>query len=272
MDIIPLFKTHYSISKSILTLAAYDSERDPKVIEPDSAIQICKENGLDELVLVEDSMGGFMEAYQNCKECGLKLIFGFRVTFVTDATTDSEDNSLSSHKNIIFARNTRGYRQLIKIYTQASADLAFKGIARLDYEQVKKHWTDDLQLAVPFYDSFIYYNNFSNHVCIPTFDFTQPLFFIEDNGLPFDELLRDRVYKYVDGKDTPVIPAQTIYYKDDQDFRAWQTFKCMLKTYGRAKTLEMPNMNHCCSDSFSFKSWKKKNNDFKRSDKKSNKR
>ena len=70
-DIIPLFKTHYSLGKSILNLSLEDNQPD----ESDSVFPILKENKLKELVLVEDSMTGFLEAYQNAKELNIKLIF-----------------------------------------------------------------------------------------------------------------------------------------------------------------------------------------------------
>ena len=56
---IPLFKSHYSLGRSILTL----EDKDEKDDYPDSIIQICKENKMKELYLVEDNMSSFLEAY-----------------------------------------------------------------------------------------------------------------------------------------------------------------------------------------------------------------
>jgi DNA polymerase III alpha subunit len=284
-NVVPLFKSHHSVAKSILTLEALrDFEEEEKVakdklrkaavkagelfdedkpmeslVEPDSIIQICKDNGMKHVVLVEDSMGGFMQAYKNSEEAGLDLIFGLRLSFVNDLVEEGEDLVKSHHKNIVFAKNKKGYEALIRLSTLASTEFAEKNLARIDYEKAKELWTDDLILAIPFYDSFIHKNNLTFSSCIPTIDFTKPWVFLEDNGLPFDYLIRDRAKGYAEANGYDTQEAQTIYYKDDKDFKAWQTFKCMQKKFGRVRTLERPELEHCCSDTFSFETWKKKN-------------
>ena len=65
---IPLFKSHYSLGRSILTL----EDKDEKDDYPDSIIQICKENKMKELYLVEDNMSSFLEAYSNGRKNNIK--------------------------------------------------------------------------------------------------------------------------------------------------------------------------------------------------------
>ena len=60
---IPVFKSTYSIGKSILTLDDSDKEGGP-----DSIFTICEENDIKLLVLVEDSMTGFVTAHNKCKK------------------------------------------------------------------------------------------------------------------------------------------------------------------------------------------------------------
>ena len=74
---IPLFKSHYSIGRSILTLNSPD---DVKENGPDSVIDICVKNDLEKFFLVEDSMAGFLQAYTNAKENNLHLVYGIRIT------------------------------------------------------------------------------------------------------------------------------------------------------------------------------------------------
>ena len=50
--LLPLFKSHYSLGRSILTL----QEESNNQVGPDSIIQICKDNDLKEFFLIEDSM------------------------------------------------------------------------------------------------------------------------------------------------------------------------------------------------------------------------
>ena len=91
---VPVFKSTFSIGKSILTLE--EAEKDGG---PDSILSICEENKIENLVLVEDSMTGFVTAHNRCKERGIKLIFGLRITCCNDVNED--DNS--DHK-VVFLR------------------------------------------------------------------------------------------------------------------------------------------------------------------------
>ena len=110
--ILPLFKSHYSFGRSILTLENTEEIAENK---PDSIVAICKKNNINEVFMVEDSMTGFMEAYTNFSENDIKLNFGLRLTFCKDMEEKNEDSLNGSCKYVIFAKNTNGYKKLIKI-------------------------------------------------------------------------------------------------------------------------------------------------------------
>ena len=95
-DIVPLFKSHYSLGRSILTLDL-PKEDDPS--SSDSVFDIAQEAGLEEVYLVEDSIAGFLEAYTNAKELKKKLIFGLRLTFCPDLSIKSDEGRKNSFKN-----------------------------------------------------------------------------------------------------------------------------------------------------------------------------
>ena len=102
---IPLFKSHYSLGRSILTLED-KSERDEY---PDSIIQIAKQNKLKEIFLVEDNMSSFLEAYTNCKNNDIKLNYGLRIS-VTESMADKTDESIvKNSKLILFFKNKKCY-------------------------------------------------------------------------------------------------------------------------------------------------------------------
>ena len=70
---IPLFKSHYSIGKSNLTL----KEKGSSVKNgPQSIIDLCLDKGIEDMYLVDDSMSGFLEGYLNSKAVGLNFRFG----------------------------------------------------------------------------------------------------------------------------------------------------------------------------------------------------
>ena len=248
LDILPLFKSHYSIGRSILTLKHPD---DMIKNGPDSIIDICFKNDFDELVLVDDNMSGFLEAYTITHDAGIKLRFGLRITVTADHEDKSNDSLTKSCKYIIFPKNLNGFERLIKIFSHAAKD-GFYYTPRTDFKAIKSFWSnDDLALVVPFYDSFIFNNVLSGYNCVPEIDFTDPKFILERNDLPFDELIRQKVLSYTKDK-YETQDAKSIFYNSNEDFKSYLTFRCI----NNRSTLEKPNLNHMCSNKFSFEGWK----------------
>ena len=63
--VLPLFKSHYSLGRSILTLEKKETQL---INGPDSIIDICLDHEIKDFYLVEDSMGSFLQAYSNTKD------------------------------------------------------------------------------------------------------------------------------------------------------------------------------------------------------------
>jgi DNA polymerase III alpha subunit len=209
---IPLFKSHYSLLRSILTLDPYEKDKDTDL--SDSIINIAVENNLKELCLVEDTMAGFIAALQACKDSKIKLIFGLRVSFINNS---SEENSLSSHKNIIFPKNLNGYKSLIKLSTMAAYN-NFNKEARLSYSDLHSLWNEDLALAIPFYDSFLHKNLLQGYLCVPELKKIKPTVFLEDNNLPFDYLIREAALLFAKVNGLKTEEVKRIYYKNRSDY------------------------------------------------------
>ena len=240
---IPLFKSHYSLGRSILTL----EDKDEKDDYPDSIIQICKENKMKELYLVEDNMSSFLEAYSNCRKNNIKLNYGLRISVTESMSDKTEESKIKSSKIILFFKNKKGYERLTKLYSTAAKE-GFYYEPRLDYETISKNWTDDLILCIPFYDSFIFNNTLKSSLCIPKFDFTKPIFFIEDNDLPFDSLVKQKALSFAEKNDLKIYKAQSIFYKERKDFKAYLTFRCI----NNRSVLNKPNLDHMSSNEFCF--------------------
>jgi DNA polymerase III alpha subunit len=254
VGMLPLFKSHYSIGKSILTL---DDPITHKEGGSDSVFSIAVENKLKQVILVEDSLTGFLQAKKNADNLKLKLIFGLRIDMRENASVDPKEESVkSSHKIVLFARDAEGCRLLNTIYSEAFT----KHYNCVDHKVLKKHWDDNhLILAIPFYDSFIYNNLMKFANCTPSFDFTKPTFFIEQNGLPFDNFLEQKEKNYASKDNNKVEYTKSIYYKNKSDVTALQTYKCITgRTFGN-KTLSKPNLDHFGSNEFCFESWKENN-------------
>lgn len=247
---IPLFKSSFSIGRSILTLD--DSKESDG---PDSIINICNFHDIKTLVLIEDCMTGFIRAHNACKDNDIKLIFGLRTMCCNNV---SEKSETSNHKIVIFAKNDDGCRLLNKIssYSLVESD------GRVDFEFLNSIWNPrDLDLVIPFYDSFIFNNHLHLANCVPDFSVIKPSFFIEDNGLPFDSLVKHHISQFTfGGHSYKHILAKSIFYKDKKDYAALQTYKILCnRSFGKAASLSSPNLNHFGSDEFCFESYLEQN-------------
>lgn len=249
---IPLFKTHYSIGKSILT-----AEPPEKSLEngPSSIFDIYKENNLKEIFVVEDSMAGFKKMYDICQENKFIFRFGLRITLTKNINEKTDESRNSDCKFIIFILNSKGYEDIVKIISKASIE-GFYYYPRIDYESLKKLWTENLLLAIPFYDSFLFMNTLYYSTCIPNISFTKPVVFWEDNGLPFDPIIQKIQQKYADKNELEFFKTKTIYYKNKEDFKAYLTFRCIQSR----TSLDRPNLNHMSSNRFNFQSFLEENN------------
>jgi len=245
---LPLFKSHFSIGKSILTLD------DPKKTTPegsDSVFSILQEEKMNKLILVEDTLIGFFEAYKRCKELNIQLIFGLRLSM---RNSSLEEDAGSSHKIIVFAKNNEGCKLLNKIYSKAFCE--FSGF--LDYKSLKNLWDENhLKLAIPFYDSFIHVNTLSFANALPDMTFTHPVLLEESNNLALDLVLSQKVKDFAANNCLPIEKAKSIYYKSKKDVNAFMTYKIICnRSFGKDRTLEKPELPHFCSDDFCFESWK----------------
>jgi len=243
---IPLFKSHYSLGRSILTLEDKDQSDD----YPDSIIQILKQNKIKELFLVEDNMSSFLEAYTNTKANNIELNYGLRLS-VTDSINDkTEESKQKTSKIIIFIKNKKGQELLTKLFSIA-AKTGFYYEPRLDYQTLKDNWSENLILCIPFYDSFIFNNTLKNHICVPQFDFVKPIMFIEDNGLPFDFIVKNKIEKYVKQNSLEAFNVKSIFYNRKKDFKTYLTFRCI----NNRSVLNKPELEHMSSDEFCFESY-----------------
>ena len=266
-EVIPLFKSHYSMGRSILTLESPELDdtvkgelklsTSPKKRKlypngPASIFDILIENGMKSLVLVEDNPYSFFDAYKTCSDLKINLIYGIKFNIKDNPSEKSDDSSL--HKFIVFLSNKDSYSDVNKIYT------IHNKFDSISLAELKSVWTDNLLGAVPFYDSFLHKNHLQFGLCVPDFSFCKPFFFLEDNGLPFDSIIANNVKRFCDGK-YEIFKTKTICYYKRADIDAYMAYRCICdRGFGKQKTVNAPNMDHFCSDEFCFESWKELNN------------
>lgn len=247
MDTLAVFQSNYSIGKSILTL---DKPSEVKENGPDSIIDLCCKNGIKNLFLVDNSMSGFIEGYKNSIDNNLNYHFGVKISIGNDINEKTEESFDKTSKIIIFIKNTQGYRDLLKIYSNAATD-GFYYEPRTSWNILNELWTDNLLLVIPFYDSFIFDNTLRFCFCVPDFTKIKPIFFIEEHDLPFNDLVKEKVLNYCKENNFEWINAHSIYYNRADDFKAYLTFRCINKR----SCLDKPQIDHISDNSFCLESY-----------------
>lgn len=247
---IPLFKSHYSIGKSILTL----NEPSSPDGSSDSVFDIVSDNNLSEVVMVEDSFMGFLQANKVSKSLGVNFRFGLRINII-DEEFDNEDKKTPKHKVVVFAKNSEGCKCLFKIYSKSKS----RDLDAITLSELKSLWNSDhLDLAIPFYDSFLFSNLFLFNSFVVDLSYFNPCFFKESNGLPFDLMLEDAVSNYAKNNSFDTYATKSIFYKDRCDFEAFLTYKliCSKSSFAsRKSSLEKPNLDHMGSQEFCYESY-----------------
>lgn len=251
---IPLFKSHFSIGKSILTLSESSDDSDSDSVF-DMYSQSNLRNTLDnKIVLVEDSFMGFLQANQSCKSLGIDLVFGLRIDIFEDQPEEkSKDNF---HKVVVFSKNSEGCKKLYKIYSESK----FK--ENYSIQDLYSSWdSKNLDLFIPFYDSFLFKNLFLFNSFSCDFSEFNPNFFIEDNELPYDFLLSDYIKEYCNINSFNLLKAKSIYYNKRVDFDAFVCYKliCSRNSFSaRKSSLDKPNLDHMGSREFCLESYLEK--------------
>ena len=250
-EIIPLFYDQSSF-KSILT---YWKEKDSTPDGPSSIVSICKENGIKKCVGISKNFSTFIDAWKNLNAIGTELIWGIEFIMCDDTTVRTDESRLNEHKVIIMMKNKDGYGDLLKIYTACHTNPDNKYyIQRFDFKQLRPLWTDNLIMALPFFDSFIAKNLLSHgSAIVPDLSFTSPIIFREvGSDLPFAHLIDSALDKYNKDGRLEEIKTKTIYYKNRADFRAYSVYRCIMNKEVHSK----PNMEHFGSQEFCFESYK----------------
>lgn len=258
-DIIPLFTTDASLGKSILT------SDEPKDIDESSSISvwsIAKTHNLNPVHIIEDSMIGYINHYKYSLKLDKDLVFGLKFKVVNDSLDITPESFKTESNIVVFMRNSDGYKDLIKLSTAINADtnrciwdkFARKYYNRADWKLIKEYWTDNLELIIPFYDSFLHLNTLEHgHYSIPEFGKIKPIFILEEHDLPFDDIIKNSVVNYCKENKYETANAHSIFYYKNQDLRDYQVDRCI----ATGSTFQMPNMEYFSQDTFSFESWKK---------------
>lgn len=264
MDLIPVFTTHHSISESILTadtdIFVKENEKKTSKVNleasPISVLALAKHYGQKTLFVVDSDISAYWKLYKACKELGIQLIFGLKMT-VCDDIADKEPTAEKTESNVIICfRNSQAYYDFVPLYSFASTVGKRQG-RRVDWKNLNERWTDNFLLVLPFYSSFIARNLLVlDQKSYPDFRKMKPTFFIQNQGLPFDQFIEEAITKYCKAEKFQTLKAHQIYYYRDEDAMKLLTLKCI----GRRTTWDKPNLDHFASNEFSYESYLRNTN------------
>jgi DNA polymerase III alpha subunit len=252
-QIVPVFTSHHSIGRSLLTV---EKASVPRGLV--SILDIAKKHSLEKPLIIDSDISSFWQLFKNAKEAGQKYSYGCKIWACEDEA--DETGETDSRISIIF-KNDQAYYDFVKISSRASTVGYKKGRRRISWRALQDLWTDNFYLCVPFYNSFLARNNLVyNSRAVPSFGKIRPIFFLEDHSLPFDAIIRDAVLKYTEENGYDTMAAHQVYYYRNEDVKSLTVLKCITnRSATGGATLERPELPHFSSDRFSFQSWCEKN-------------
>lgn len=254
-DVLPIFKSHYSLGKSLLTL---EEPGKTKPGNPVSVFDLAMQANLKEIFLCENRIDGFLQAYKVASKVGVKLCYGLKLTVCANMGDKTVESRLTESKIVILFHNTQSYFEAIRIWNRAwghEGSFTHRGITygRTDWKTLKEFWTENLGLALPYFSSFIARNTLSFSRIVPELPVGNPWIFREmGSELPFAPLIDSAIDRYTGGVSDMILPSKTILYPDPSWFKSYVTFRSI---HGK-KSFDAPDEDHLFSDRFNFQAWK----------------
>ena len=254
-----IFSTTYTALQSIFTIEKPDRDKEKALIikdnKPVSILALAKkyEKLLSKVVVIDESITGFWQLYKKAKEEGVSVVYGFKLTLCQDHLDKSEE-SLSTESNFcILFKNSQAYTDAVPILTEAQTE-GFYYRPRLGYQYLDDHWSKNFEGLVPFYSSAVARNSLKfGHTALPVYNNIRPIFLLQQQGLPFDELIKTNLENYCSSNKYPLLPAHWAYYYKEEDVYDWMVSMCLKKR----SNMQKPELGATSSPYFSFETYQR---------------
>lgn len=222
---VPVFTSAYSL-RSILQIKPSTPNG------PGSIYDIAKKYNLDKILLLEANFTSFLEAN---KVLGKEFQLVYGIEFICS-------QGEYEFKSPVFAKNTAGTKDLQKIYTKYSVDFDSK----IPFEKLIENMTDNLDICIPFYNSFIHKNLLGAKIFADFGKYT-PTVFLQSNDVMFDAALREGVEKYAKANNLNTVEVKSIFYENRKDFDAYLTYTAIQSrsTYEKPEQQCMSSTEFC---------------------------
>lgn len=254
------FSSHYSLGQSILTLDPPKKKGGKIITEidddyPVSIPVIAERFDIKQTIIVENTFTGYWELYKSFREVGRPYVFGWKVAVATDCEQKDDQSALTESNIIIFLKNSDSYYKIVKWVTKANTTNQDK-VGRLSWEDLQELYDPEFfEIGVSFYSGFIARNLLRlGGSAAPKWGKIKPILFIQQQGIPFDNLIKEATVKYAKANKLQMMDYHQCYYYKTGDIEAYQTFRCIQNR----STLQKPELSNFCSSEFSFEGYVRK--------------
>lgn len=260
--VLAAFQSHYSLQGSLLTL---DEPGKAKPGAPVSVFDLAKQGGLKEVLLIEDRIDGFIEAYKSAIKAKVALCYGLRFTVCSSMADKTPASEATESRVIVFlVGGKQAYHDVIRLWNRAWTEGHYTtrdgSYGRLDWATLRAFWTPNLMLGLSFFSSFVARNLLSISRIVPDLPHRaagciHPLVVCRevDSGLPFAPLIDSALDTFTkDRHDVEEVRTKTVYYADGKrDFKAYVVKRCI----SARSSFDAPDIDHLSSDAFGFDSF-----------------
>ncbi len=265
--IIACFKSHYSLTESLLTL------EEPGKAKPGNAVSVfdlAKEGGLKDVMICDTRIDGAIQAYRTATKLGVKLIYGIKLIVCADmADRDAQSTRKTESKVVVFMRGgplnaqglPQGYSDLLRIWSRAwgpEGHIQFRlggdeySYGRADWRLLNTFWTPHLLLALPYTSSFLARNTLTFNQITPQLPEIPWVFKEIASDLPQAPLIDAAIDRYVAQEPAAIVqPIKTVCYRSPADMEAYAVLRCI-----GAGTAWEEGCEGLCSDAFSWEAFK----------------
>ena len=203
-------------------------------IKIDDLFERVKELGMNSVAITEHgNMHAVVKKFQAAKKAGVKLIFGAEPYVVEDINFKGKKES--RYHLILLAKNMTGYKNLIKLISEAGNSDCFYYRPRINKEMLRKY-SEGLVCM-----SACIANDVAKSVISGNMDKARDLiqeyvdifgkedFYLEiqKHGIPEEEIVRDAYYKLADEFGLKIIATTDAHYLKKEDSRMHEVMLCV---------------------------------------------
>ncbi len=121
---------------------------------------------------------------------------------------------------------------------------------------LKRLWTPNLGLALPFFSSFLSRNLLTMATIVPDLPCVPWVFKEVDSHIPFAPLIEQAIDQFAATNEVRIQEVKSVYYRDAAAFKDYQIFRASrTRSKGKSGTYSAPGVDNLSSDRFSFSAW-----------------